>query len=286
MSDYARGVVLVMLAGLAWSLGGVLVRSVEVADVWQISFWRSGTMALSGFLVVALRYRAGLARAFQSLGRSGLLAAAFIALANITFILALTLTTVANTLFILAAQPLLAALLAWLTLREPVRRSTWAAMAIAFLGVAVMVAGSLVAADVVGTAFAIACAVAFSVFVVALRAGRGADMMPIVTVAGTLVMVIGLAASGGDVAVPWRDVAVCFVMGSVQVTSGLMLFIAGARYLPAGQLTLLSELEIVLGPLWVFLAYGETPSEATAIGGVLVLAAVVGQTFAGRRGAP
>ncbi|MGH6719453.1 MAG: DMT family transporter, partial [Alphaproteobacteria bacterium] len=167
-------------------------------------------------------------------------------------------------------------------LREPVRRPTWFAMVVAFAGVAVMVAGSLVAADAVGTGFAIACAMAFSLFVVALRAGRGADMMPVVTVAGGLVMLVGLGASGGDVAVPWRDIGLCVVMGSFQVTLGLIMFIAGARYLPAAQVTLLSELEIVLGPLWVFLAYGETPSRATAAGGVLVLAAVVGQSFAGR----
>ncbi len=282
MSDYARGVVLVLLTGLVWSLGGVLVRSVETADAWQISFWRAGTMAITGFAVVAWRARAGLLRAFQATGRSGLLAAVFIGAANICFILALTNTTVANTMFILAAQPLLVALLAWLALREPVRRATWFAMAVAFTGVAVMIAGSLVAADVAGTGFAIACAMAFSLFVVALRAGRGADMVPVITVAGALVMLVGLGASGGDVIVPWRDIAVCVLMGSVQVTLGLLLFIAGARLLPAVQVTLLSQLEIVLGPLWVFFAYSETPSEATLAGGVLVLAAVVGQAVAGR----
>ncbi|MBM3585873.1 MAG: DMT family transporter [Alphaproteobacteria bacterium] len=283
MSDYLRGVALCLAAGVLWSLGGVMVRSIEEADVWQISFWRSGTMALTGLLVVAVRYRAAMIRPFRELGPSGVAAGLFIGLANISFILALTNTTVANTLFILAAQPFMVALLAWLLLRERVARTTWAAMGLATIGVAVMVGGSLVAADMFGTVMAIACAIAFSLFVVAIRARPTADRIPLVAIAGVFVMVIGFAVSGGDVAVPLRDIFLCVAMGSVQVTLGLMLFIAGARYLPGSQVTLLSELEIVLGPLWVFWVYAEIPSLATLVGGVLVLAAVLGQTLAGAR---
>lgn len=283
MTDYSRGVALCLAAGLVWSLGGVLVRSIEDADVWQISFWRSGTMALTGLLVVAVRYRAAIVAPFRGLGWSGLAAGLFIGLANISFILALTTTTVANTLFILAAQPFLVALMARVLLRERVTSSTWGAMVLAALGVAVMVGGSLVAADLFGTAMAVACAIAFSLFVVALRAGRAQDRMPVVTLAGLFVMIVGLAVSGGDVMVPLQDILICVVMGSVQVTVGLMMFIAGARLLPGGQVTLLSQLEVVLGPLWVFLAFAEVPSGATLVGGALVLVAVVGQALIGAR---
>jgi drug/metabolite transporter (DMT)-like permease len=282
MSDYARGVVLVLIAGLLWSLGGVMVRSIESADVWQISVWRSGTMAATGFLVVLWRYRGAVARAFQSMGRAGLTAALFIGAANLTFITALTMTTVANTLFILAAQPFMVALLARFLLKEPVARSTWLAMSVAAAGVAVMVGGSLVAADAIGTLFAIGCAVFFSIFVVALRAGRATDQVAIVTVAGVLVTAAGLVMSGGDVLVSVNDIFFCVLMGSTQVTFGLILFIAGSRYLPGGQLTLMSQVEVVLGPFWVFLVYAETPTEATLAGGALVLAAILAQTVAGR----
>jgi len=283
MSPYARGVALCLVAGLVWSTSGVTFRTLEQPDVWKVSFWRSGTMAVSVLLLLLWRYRGGVLGAFRGIGGIGLLAAGFIAGANILVMFSLSLTTVANTMFMLAAQPLLAALLAWILLREGVGGRTVIAMVVALAGVGVMVADALGAGDLLGNLLALATALSFALFVVALRAGRSADMLPVLLVAGCLVSAVGFAAAGGEVGMSLHDILLCVVMGSVQVTLGLVLFVAGSRLLSAGEVTLLSQTEVVLGPVWVFLVYAEAPSMLTLAGGALVLAAVVGQALLGGR---
>lgn len=285
MTPYARGVALCLVAGLLWSTSGVAFRTLESATVWQVSFWRSGTMAVTVMLLLLWRYRGAVARAFQGIGWMGLLASGFIACSNILVMFSLSLTTVANTMFMLAAQPLLSALAAWLLLRERVQRSTVIAMVVAMAGVGVMVADALGVGDLLGNLLALATAVFFALFVVTLRAGRDGDMLPTLCVAGAIVTTVALVASGGDVVVPLGDIVISMIMGSVQVTLGLVLFVAGSRLLAAGEVTLLSQTEVVLGPVWVFLVYTETPTALTLAGGGLVLAGVLGQAFLGGRSA-
>jgi len=218
---------------------------------------------------------------------AGLAAAFFVALSNMCFIVSLAGLTVANALFTFTIKPLLAALLGWALLRERVAPATWRAMAVAALGIAIMAGDDLAADRLLLTGVAILGAVAFSFYAALFRMGRGADMMPALGLAGAMVAAIGSAAAGFDLAVGWHDLGLLAVFGIVQAAIGLFLFIAGARYLPAAEIALITLVEIVLGPFWVFLAFDEVPSWATLAGGALILGAVAGQALAARpRGGP
>jgi drug/metabolite transporter (DMT)-like permease len=176
-----------------------------------------------------------------------------------------------------AAAPMMAALLGWAVLSERVDRRTWAALALAGAGVALMVAGSFDAgAAAVGLPFVMSAS--FAAVIVIARHRREVSMMPATCASQVLVVVACLpfvapgSASGND----W---AILAALGVGQMGLGLAFLTIGARLIPPAQVAVISLLEIVLGPLWVWLAYDERPSAATIAGGLVVVAAVVVQAW-------
>src|SRR5262245_22699686 len=129
--DYAQGVVLVALAGVFWSVGGLLIRLVEAASAWQIVLFRSLALTLMLTLIIALRHRGRLVAAFRDAGANGVAAALALAGGFISYVLALQSTSVANATFMLGASPFFATFLGRLVLGEPIRRATALAMAAA-----------------------------------------------------------------------------------------------------------------------------------------------------------
>lgn len=282
-AGYARGVILVLLAGCAFSSAGLLVRLMEAAGGWQILFWRSAAMVPALLLVIAWRRGGRLLDAFRAAGWDAVAGGACLALGFTGFIFALLHTSVANVLFILSAAPFFAALLAWGVLGEAVRRRTWLGMALALVGVGVMVAEGLSGRGLTGDLIALLTTVGFAGFTVALRRGREVDMLPAVCWAGGFTMALAAAGSGGALAVGGHDLALCAALGLLQLAIGLTLFTLGSRHVPAAELALLSLSEVVLGPVWVWLGVGETPSALTLLGGAIVLGAVAFQALGGVR---
>ena len=158
---YRRGVVLVLSAGACWSLGGLGIRLIETASVWQILFYRS--LALTPFLllVIMLRGDGSPFRAIKAAGISGIVGGIALVFAFFGAILAIQTTTVANAVFLFAAAPFMTAALGIAILREPVRGATWIAMTVAILGVAVMVTGGFALGRWVGNAAALLSALGF-----------------------------------------------------------------------------------------------------------------------------
>jgi drug/metabolite transporter (DMT)-like permease len=291
--DYARGVALVALAGVFWSIGGLLIRLIEGASGWQIVLFRSLALALMLSLIIALRHRGRLVTAFRAAGWGGVAAAAALAGGFIAFVLALQHTTVANATFMLGASPFFAAFLGRVVLGEQIRRATALAIAAALLGILVMVGGGLAVGTVAGNLLALGASVGFAVFSVLLRRGRARDMLPCVAIAGVLaallalpVVLAGAPSLGGALVLTPRDFALCAIMGAIQVGGGLTLFTLGARHVPVAELTLLSLTELALAPLWVWLALGEVPSAYTLIGGAIIVAAITCQALSGTRRRP
>ena len=291
-ADYLRGVLLVALAGAFWSTGGILVRWVEGANAWQIIFYRSVALALTLLLIVALRHRGRVVAAFAGIGGAGFLAGVCLSGGFVGYVLALHYTSVANAVFMLGTAPFFAAILGRWFLREEVRRATWLAMTLALSGVAVMVAGSLVIGTVTGNLLALGASLSFAGYNVLLRRGRANDMMPCVVVAGLVAAVISAPAVVATSADPGlfggfligaRDFALCLAMGTFQVGLGLTVFTLGARHVPAVELALLSMSELVLAPLWVWLAVNEVPSAFTLAGGAIVMTAIAFQALSGAR---
>ncbi len=279
---YLRGVVLVMIAGTFWSLGGISVRLIESAGPWQILTFRSLALVATLGVVLFVRYRGRVFAQFRLAGWPAVVGGLGLSAGFCGWIFALTSTTVANAVFILAAAPFASALLARVVLKETVRGATWIAMAAALVGIGVMVAGGIRAGALFGNLMALMAMAGFSVFAVALRKGRGGDMLPAVFWAGVFAALVS-AVMAGDLSITGRDLGLCVFMGVGQIGIGLMLFTLGSRHVPAAELALLSLTEVVFSPIWVWLGVGEVPSLPTLIGGAIVLAAIAGRALSGLR---
>ena len=283
------GVLFVFAAGVLWSTVGLGIRLIEEATVWQILLYRSLSMSL--FLYVVIHLRSG-ESPFIQLRRTGF-PAAIAALALVAAysggIYAIQHTSVANAMLLFATAPFMAAVLGWLVLKERVRVATWIAIAVALGGIAVMVADQSGGVAMQGSLAALASALGFAVFTVALRWGRTGEMLPSVFLSGIFGFLITFTIcqiSGLSMVLSVNDTSIAVGMGVFQVGAGLILYTLGSRSLPAAELALLSLAEVLLGPLWVWLFLGESASINTLIGGSILLAAIAGNALSGKRRKP
>jgi drug/metabolite transporter (DMT)-like permease len=273
-----RGQIYVALAAIAWSTAGVLQRQLTLDTPTQV-MGRAAFAGVALLAYVAVVERGRLVHAFRSIGLAGIAVALCVAFASGGFIAALNHTSVARVLFILAVAPVLAALLARVTLGEPITRRTVLAMGLALAGVTVML-GSPGEGDLVGDVLAFTTALAFAIMIVITRWRHDVSMAPatclsqLVLVAVFLPFATPSEISGGDIG--WLA-----ALGIGQIGLGFALLTVGARLIPAAQVGLITLLEVVLGPVWVWLALDERPSTATLIGGAIVIVAIVIQTRAG-----
>jgi drug/metabolite transporter (DMT)-like permease len=270
-----RGQLFIALAAVAWSSAGLLQRQLSVSTTTQLA-WRAlfAAIALAGFVAISNRGRALVA--FRSMGTAGVAVAACIAIASGSFIVALNHATVANVLFLQAGAPVAAALLGWVALGESITGRALVAMAVALLGVGLMVGGPG-SGGVVGVTASLVMTLAFAVGIVITRYRRDMSMAPAICLSQVLLVVaIGPFADPGTVTA--HDLGFLVLLGVGQMGLGLAFLTVGARLIPAAEVALITLLEVVLGPLWVWIALAERPALIAIIGGVVVILAVVLQT--------
>ena len=267
---------LVLGSGFCFSLSGVVIREIEAANEWQVVYWRSLGFVTTVAAVLAWRHGRGVVRAFVDVGWVGVVGSLGLALGSVCYVWALFATTIANAVFFFGALPFLAGFLAWLLFGERLRRESWLAMGVAFAGLLVMVYGGLAAGRWFGNLLAAIGILGYAVLVVSLRAGRKVDMMPLLCIGGAVSGLVALGIEGGG-AISLHDALLSLLLGVVSISFGFMLFTLGSRHVRAGELSLLSNLELILAPLWVWLWVAEVPSVATFIGGVFIIGAIASQ---------
>lgn|SRR5215211_873687 len=269
---HRRGQVYVALAAVAWSTAGVLQRQLSVNTATQVG-GRAAFAALAILAYVAVSERGRVVGAFRSVGYGGVGLAVCLAVASGTFLVSLNHTTVAHVLFIQATAPVLAALLARVLLGERITARTGVAMGVALAGVGVMVGGPG-ATDALGDGLAVLMSLAFAAAIVITRHRRDVSMAPATCLAQVLLLGVCLPFADPG-AVGGGDLLVLALLGAGQIGLGLVFLTIGARLIPAAEVALINLLEVGLGPLWAWMALGETPDTATLAGGAVVIAAVV-----------
>jgi drug/metabolite transporter (DMT)-like permease len=274
---YLTGALLIMAAGVVWSVQGVLIRQIHEAGSWAVLFWRS--LGMLPVLVLWIGPRRVLPSVRQ-VGWAGVLGGLGLVLAFGGAIVALQSTTVANAVLLFSASPFFAAIFGRILLGEPVSWPTWGAILLAVAGILVMVGGvgQIGGGKALGTVAALLSAAGFAGFTVALRWGHLTNMLPAVLLGGVFATLAGGATAllaGDRLAIPLQEAALAFTMGSLTLTGGMFLYTIGSRVVPAAQATLLSLIEVLLAPLWAWAGLGETLSPNSALGGAVLLAAVV-----------
>jgi drug/metabolite transporter (DMT)-like permease len=271
-----RGRAFVALAAVAWSTAGILQRELSVGVATQLA-GRALFAVLGLLLYIAAAERGHVVRAFRAIGRGGLAIAGLMAVSSGSFIIALNHSTVANILFMQALAPVLAAVLGTLV-GETVGRRTWLAMAVALAGVAVMVGGPS-RPSAIGLSLSLLMTVSFAATLVITRHEAHVSMAPATCLSQVLVLVVAAPLSQPG-AVEVRDLGLFVALGVGQIGLGLVLLTIGGRLIPAAEVALITLLEVVLGPLWVWAFLSEQPGVATLVGGAIVLGAVAIQAGA------
>ena len=266
---------LLLLSSIAISFGGLIMRNIEVANAWQIIFYRSLFFSISISLILIFQYRFIFFKNIKKIGYPGLLGAIFYTIANIMFVHAFANTTVANALFTLSSIPFLTALLAYYVLSENLSMRTVIIMFTAFLGIVIMIGEGLALGQVYGNLMALGTALSFSCFAITLRKFRNVDMLPTLLVAGLFILFITFIISYDSLKLPIQDLFLCFLWGGILSGFVNYIFIYATRYLYASSVTFFMLFEFALGPFWVFIFLNETVSINTLYGGLLVMICVL-----------
>lgn len=269
---HRSAVLLMLLVTLMWSSAGVVTRHLDAARGFEITFWRSAFNALA--LVVILGAMRGRALLGAMRGTAVWASGVCWAVMFTAFMVALSLTTVANVLVTMSLSPLFTAVFAWMFLRQPVPARTWAAIVVASVGIGWMFGGQLggpLAGVVVALGVPLAAATNWCLL---QKVGRQGDMLPavligaLISAAVTLPLAWPLQAGG-------HDLVLLAGLGLFQLAIPCLLAVRLARELPSHEIALLGQGETLLGVLWAWLFAGEHPGSAALIGGSLVILALV-----------
>ncbi|MBR9986262.1 MAG: DMT family transporter [Desulfosarcina sp.] len=279
---HSKALFSVLTAGTLWSFGALTIRYMVDPQTyrWQYLFFRGLTIAAILCIYLMAKDGSCFFNNFRRIGLSGVIGACGLVVAFTGFIWSITLTTAANTLFVFATIPFLAAFMGIVILKEKIRPLTWVAMTVALIGITVMVIEGLEAGSVLGTITGFAAACGFSVFSVSLRWRKETPQFATIALAGILCAILTasiLSVQSDSVLMPNRNIYLSMVHGTL-IGVGLILFSLGAKYFPAAELNLLSLVEVVGGVIWVYLpifGINEVPSMLTVVGGFIVTCAII-----------
>ncbi len=290
MIKNSSAIIIVLIAGLFWSFGPLVVRYIDNAEyiAWQYLFFRGSVIFLVLNIYLFFIEGGKFINNYNKIGVSGLIGGISLGIANITFILSITTTTAAVTMIMLAAQPFLAAILAYLFLKEKISKTTFIAIIIAAVGIIFMSFDSMGEGTLFGLINGLLCSLGFAGFTVSLRWRKDTPKFTTVAIAGIFcasLAIILLLINGDNVLISLKDSSLSALHGFL-VCTGLILFSAKSKYLPATDLTLLCMTEVIGGIFWVWLplfGINEIPSLNTLIGGSIILSAIIFYAFNARR---
>ena len=270
---YRRGILQLVASGFFLSTAGIALRLVELADGWQILFYRSFALSVTILLILVFQKRSRFLDEFRGLGWNDCLLAVFLGTGFVAYVFALLYNTVANALFIFSCAPFLAGFLGWILLGERVATRTWFAIGISMAGLAVMVVSELAVSHYLGTLLALWIPIAYAASIIAVRRSKRDNMLVALCLAGLVAG--GLSAIFvTDFALTSRDLIISLYLGVFQVGVGFTLVVLGSRYVPSAQVGLLALVEPILAPVWAWMGVGEVPGKATIVGGTIIFLAI------------
>ena len=270
-------ILIVLIAGIFWSFGALVVRFIEDARSvpWQYLFFRGSTIFVLINIYLFVKEGKSFTKNYKKIGASGIIGGISLGLAMICFIWSITHTTAAITLLMLAAMPFMTAILGYIFLKEKVSRTTLTAIIIAAIGISFMAFTSRQIGTLFGLAVGLLSSFGFSIFSVSLRWKKNTPTFTTVAVAGLFcatISLIVLAFNDTGFFTTFRNSSLSALHGTL-VCSGMILYSIGAKHLPAADLTLLSLTEVLGGIFWVWLpifGINEIPTTNTIIGGTII----------------
>ena len=289
-NNYFLGFVLVVISGLVWSLGAPIIRFLEDAEHYRLPYilYRGITIFLVVIAYVLFREGRNFFNSLKRIDIWSIFGGLVLSLTMFGWVYAITTTTVAVTLLMLALSPILTAFLGYLILGERLSRVTLVNIVIVLAGVIIMVAGTEKSSTIIGVTYGFFMAFGFSIYTITIR--HNPDIPKLLTPGlagffGLILASILIIATGSSFEMSPMNIGISVINGLI-VATGLILFGLGAKYLPSAELVLLTMLEVVAGIFWAWLpiiGINEIPATNTIIGGLFILTAIVLQGIAARK---
>jgi len=290
MIKNSSAILIVLIAGIFWSFGPLVVRHIDNAQLipWQYLFFRGSVIFLVLNIYLFLVEGQKFIGNYSKIGLSGSIGGVSLGIANISFILSITTTTAAITMMMLATQPFVAAILAYVFLKEKISKTTLIAIIIAAAGIIFISFDSKGEGTLFGLINGLLSSLGFAGFTVSLRWRKRTPKFTTVAIAGifcSAIAILVLLFNDSNILISLKNSSLSALHGFL-VCSGLILFSIKSKDLPATDLTLLSLTEVLGGILWVWLPWfgiNEIPSTNTLIGGATIVFAITFYGFNAKR---
>ena len=272
------GYILLLFGAFCLSWGGFIVRSFEEASVWQILLIRSVffLIALTFFLIST--YKKDTLKIFKDAGYPALVAGLVLSLSFVAYVYAMTITTVANVVFIISTQTMFLAITGYIFLKEKISLISFISIVLAMSGITIMIGDSILSGSLLGNIIALAIPINFSILVIIIRKNKNLDMVPAIFYSGIFSLIYGLILSE-SYTFSYHDIKMGFLLGVPQLAFGFICITIGSRSTASTTVGLLMLTETLFAPVWVWLFLNEIPPISVLIGGAIIIGAIILNSF-------
>ena len=272
------GYILCLLGGFFLSWGGLIIRSFETNDIWQILLIRSFFFMIALIIFLVLTYKKNTIAVIKKSGLPAVVAGLFLSLSFVAYIVAMSKTSVANVVFIISTQTIFLAIFGYLFLREKINFKGFVAITLALVGIVVMIGDSVNQGTLFGNIVAFAIPINFTILVMIIRKFPKLDMVPAIFYSGIFSGLYGLFLSN-NMYFSANDLLMGFLLGVPQLAFGFICVTIGTKTTPAVTVGLLMLLETIFAPIWVWIFLNETPPLSVFTGGAIIIFAVILKSF-------
>jgi drug/metabolite transporter (DMT)-like permease len=275
------GPLLIFMGAVSLSFGGLIVKSFEGANLWQILFWRQTFFVIIVALYLLISYKKNFFKSFYNSGLSGFIGGIFLGIGFAAYVFSMYTTTVANTNFIITTETIFLAVFGYFFLKEKIDLITFIAIILGMSGVLLILGNSLSiqsSEQFIGNIVAFIMPISFAVLVVIIRKYPNVDMIPAQFIAGVFAAIIGYVIAE-KVSISLHDLFLALLAGFFQIGFGFIFITIGSQTTPSAVVGVLMLTEAVFGPLWAWLFINEVPPVSVLVGGSIIIFSILFQTF-------
>ena len=275
------GPLLVFMGAVCLSFGGLIVKSFEGANLWQILFWRQTFFAIIVALYLVITYKKNFFKSFYNSGLSGFIGGLFLGIGFAAYVFSMYTTTVANTNFIITTETIFLAVFGYFFLKEKINLITFISIVLGMSGVLLILGNSLSiqsSEQFIGNIVAFIMPISFAILVIIIRKYPSVDMVPAQFIAGIFAAIIGYFIAG-KLTISLHDLFLASLAGFFQIGFGFIFITIGSQTTPSAVVGVLMLTEAVFGPLWAWLFINEVPPISVLVGGFIIIFSILFHSF-------
>ena len=272
------GYMLLLFGAFCLSWGGYIVRSFQDASIWQILLIRSLFFMIALVIFLISTYKKNTLKIFKDAGYPALIGGLVMSLSFVAYVYSMTVTSVANVVFIISTQTMFLAIFGYIFLKEKVSLICFISIILAMTGISIMVSDSISSGSLLGNIVALAIPINFSILVMIIRKYKNLDMVPAIFYSGVFSIIYGLFLSE-TFSFSNSDIFLGFLLGVPQLAFGFICITIGSRTTPSTTVGLLMLTETLFAPVWVWLFLNEIPPYSVLIGGFIIILAIIINSF-------